>query len=500
MTRIQAALSHAALLLFLFGAIECGQIAYARADVLRGIEIETLTFLRRLLNGEGRQVTKWEFENVTLIGAQRMSKYLPLFIPGNRPEVTLLLDRTNFTGAIQTMERAWGQPIADFPHSANVDAYLSSKSGKTVVVIGHIEGDSFAFTVEGGGPARLTLSDLQARAIQNNVFLIPIGCDSRTAGAFIGTKRNVTTDEVAQVLRSIQSVNLSLSQLLESFKPLGPLVMNVDSANRMLLFSTLNPLTGAATSFKLPVQMMAAKLPWTTRVVDLLASPLEVLSHFLDWLTSSFLISAVALVGPGAFSTTVAVLLRKLDKLDKLSDRFVTTTIIVVLAWTWIIGLFIGLKVHELYHDFARTESSIEASYLRSIGEQSLAIWAREALAFHYIELVSAIAASLYIIGLLFLLIRRFLSRRIRRDIDWIIRVIRAGEIAIMSLALCFGGLFGLAATFGHASIWWTILVAAGAPLAIVIYQGLDRGLLENILAEPSVKEEISDEPVATVH
>lgn len=84
-------------------------------------------------------------------------------IPGGEPELVILLDRTNAFGAVRGMEQAWGErPVVDMV-KANVtgEEIFSQMSGKTVIMVGHIEKDSYVVKFADGNERSYLIKDLR---------------------------------------------------------------------------------------------------------------------------------------------------------------------------------------------------------------------------------------------------------------------------------------------------------------------------------------------------
>jgi hypothetical protein len=475
------------LLLVFIGGLASISFGRAHATVATTAEREAESFARRLFGLSAQEGRYWEFKNVSSFGARAMASYMPLPIPGKVPEVAQFLEKTGYFGSLQTMEKAWGRPLLEFPFAPNVDSYLSSKSGKTVVLIGHIEGDAFVFS-KSPGAARLTIASLQDSAKQYNVFLIPIGCQSDSAGALIGTTRNITTDEVANVLRSLPKRDQTLSEFLDSFKSLGSLTMDVEKANDMLLFTVVDPFGRIMASFRIPAQAMGSRALSSARLFEALSNPFEA----LEWLTSSVLSFSVALFGLGT-ALGVLFLLHRTGIIH--SERILTALFLLCFFCAILLAVAVAMRLY-IVHDRFESDRLLTQPWI-SPTEIKPRSWRdnfvdefKDALAFHYSELVGGLAGCFYVSAILLLCLRRSLGKVISRSIGWLLRIIYAIELGFLALAMCFGGLFFLAGMADRtSSIWWQILTTSSVPACVWLYEQLSEREGQNAAALPTSEE-----------
>jgi hypothetical protein len=159
-------------------------------------------------------------------------------IPGGEPELVFFLDSALARSSIVKMSEAWTEQGHLDPRllsHQDSSRFLSEFSGKTLILIGHIENRQFVQDRGAGqDPLRLDIPALIEQAQQRGVFLVPIGCNSAKEGAFFGFTRPIHSDEVAELLKAIPVGTLSLGAFLSSFNKIGSISIDAENFNQYL--------------------------------------------------------------------------------------------------------------------------------------------------------------------------------------------------------------------------------------------------------------------------
>ena len=184
------------------------------------------------------RIEKWSIRGIEDIqNLWRIIRVLEQPLPGNEPELIFFLDQALAISPIKKMSNAWLKNHKFKPKILSHDdikLFLSEFSGRTVIVVGHIESNMF---VQDRGadlpPLKIDIKDFILAAEENNVFLLPIGCGSAIAGAHFGFTRNIKSDEVANLLNLIPSEQLKgrlkISDVIIAFNSIGSI--SVDAQN-----------------------------------------------------------------------------------------------------------------------------------------------------------------------------------------------------------------------------------------------------------------------------
>lgn len=149
-------------------------------------------------------------------------------LPDRDVVVASFLDGVYFNRSVKAIDQtmlAIYRRAADrlVPTAAVMSSYFALHKNQTVVVVGHVEAQSFVLTDNFGNRIRsLPLRTLLELANINSVILIPIGCNTASAGVPIGFKGEIYADRVAEVIRSISQAR-TLGEVIRVLESLGPL-------------------------------------------------------------------------------------------------------------------------------------------------------------------------------------------------------------------------------------------------------------------------------------
>ena len=154
-------------------------------------------------------------------------------LPGTMLIVATFFDRDFFQPDLSLINETWraktGTNPDEFPDNANaIDAYFKLHSGETVILIGHVEGDSFVLTDErGASRSALLLRTLEASAKLHNVVLIAVGCKTAGAGFPFGLSDRIDALGVERFLSEL-GMAPTYFDLLRSMSHMGPLALDLD--------------------------------------------------------------------------------------------------------------------------------------------------------------------------------------------------------------------------------------------------------------------------------
>jgi len=164
----------------------------------------------------------------------RLLRMLRAPVPGREPQIVYFLDRTLAASPIERMDAAWTRPGRRTPRTlehADIEAFLAQFAGQTLILIGHIEQRHFVQDRADGRPAlRMEVPALLEAATRHRVLLVPLGCNSASAGAHVGFTRAIGTDEVAALLGAIPPGRIAVGELLSAFNAIDGRAVSIDAA------------------------------------------------------------------------------------------------------------------------------------------------------------------------------------------------------------------------------------------------------------------------------
>jgi hypothetical protein len=213
-------------------------------------------YLREPLESLGLDATKWRMSNSRLSSRIDVIRNLSAPAPPGKPELIFFLDPVLFKTQLADMQRNWRGHTSEFPERAMLDSFFQSMSGKSAIVVGHIEGPEFVMVKEKRPSEKIEISEVVQLATKHNVFLIPIGCKSINAGAPVGFSRNISTAEVSTLLSSFPDNPTQMAHLLKPFEQLGEVWFDVDVAGKWIEAAIVKPEPGkrqdAEIRFRMP--------------------------------------------------------------------------------------------------------------------------------------------------------------------------------------------------------------------------------------------------------
>jgi hypothetical protein len=209
---------------------------------------------------------RWSFRANDIHQLWGVLKRLEAPLPGGEPEVVFFLDRAVATAPIAEMSKAWKDKSRAEPRlltHEDIDLFLSEFTGRTLVLVGHIERRQFV-QERGAGrpPLKMDIPTLIESAARKEVFLVPIGCNSAKEGAYFGFTRPILSNEVADLLRSIPSGQLSVGELLAAFNVIGSISVDAENFSQYLEITVHKAGIEGDKSYQAPV--MVARIPSAT--------------------------------------------------------------------------------------------------------------------------------------------------------------------------------------------------------------------------------------------
>lgn len=186
------------------------------------------------------QSEKWHFKVRNVDEIWRTLKIFEQPTLGNEPSLVYFLDRAVASSPIKEMSKAWNEKPRNDTRTLTLDhadtnLFLSEFSDKTVLLVGHIVGDSFVQERGKGLPAlKINIPHLLKSAQEHNVLLIPIGCNSADAGVPFGFTKPISSHEVAKLLAKIPNHTSTIGEIIASFVSIGTVAVDANGIAQYL--------------------------------------------------------------------------------------------------------------------------------------------------------------------------------------------------------------------------------------------------------------------------
>ena len=160
-------------------------------------------------------------------------------------ELALFLDPGTFMAPRKAIIDAWSERPRhrEMPaDKALIDNFLEGYSGKTLLLVGHVESVDFVML----GPdekstGTYNVPELIEKARAHNVLLVPIGCKTGEAGAPFGFMQNIDTDQVQNFLRTLPAANATVGDLFVALQTIAPLQIDIAAARNLLELAVIAP-------------------------------------------------------------------------------------------------------------------------------------------------------------------------------------------------------------------------------------------------------------------
>jgi hypothetical protein len=191
-------------------------------------------FIEAQFANRGLDASKWRSSPGSDFASRlRFLKALDLAIPGGRLEVATFFDRSVFKDPLDAMKEALGREPEEIPLTS-VETYFATKPGGILIVIGHVEKNSFVLRDVRNNFVTHDIVDLVRLADINNIMLIPIGCKTAMTGAPIGSTRNITTNDIVTMLKQLKERNDSLRDVFAALQTIGNVQINFNWAGKAI--------------------------------------------------------------------------------------------------------------------------------------------------------------------------------------------------------------------------------------------------------------------------
>lgn len=131
---------------------------------------------------------------------------------------------------VRKIDDAWGnRPRSEAPLPDDLDQYLQSHSGHTLIVAGHVVEKSFEIEIRPGETYLINIEDLTAKAEQHGVQLFSVGCETALAGAPIGFLHPISTEQLLEFVRRLPSENSRYGDVLAGYSQVGEFLVKPDA-------------------------------------------------------------------------------------------------------------------------------------------------------------------------------------------------------------------------------------------------------------------------------
>ncbi len=160
-------------------------------------------------------------------------------------ELGLLLDDDLFETPIAAMKEAWGgRAVTQVPVGTAIDQYLARVEGGTLIVVGHVEGESFVVQNRAGvAVASVSIPSLIEKAAKHHVLLVPLGCRTAAAGVPFGFIKNINTDQVVRFLQELPRVGMTVADIFSGLGRIAEVHADVSGVLNMFEFAVVEPAT-----------------------------------------------------------------------------------------------------------------------------------------------------------------------------------------------------------------------------------------------------------------
>jgi hypothetical protein len=205
------------------------QNTYSALDGQPDIEAKNAlkNYLESDLTAKRISLTSWRFTTPpSLAELDRVLRLAQAKLPG-KVELGLFLDEKTYGESYRSIVAAWGRPTSEPPASDLISTYMSIHRGKTLLVVGHVERDSYVFENANGERVSVNIKEMLAEAHKNQIALIPIGCSTANAGVGFGFVREIGTDSVSSFLKSFPKENPQTADLLNRLAQIGEVRVNI---------------------------------------------------------------------------------------------------------------------------------------------------------------------------------------------------------------------------------------------------------------------------------
>lgn len=187
-------------------------------------------FIKRFPTLERLRAEGWNLDATTERDLGHILGHLGRRLPGGQPSLVYLLDPGAVADAAQAavMTAAFAaegterQP-PEFLHHDDIDRFIAGYAGGTLVVVGHIDGETFVASRKEQPPLVLDIVKMMRAAEAHRVLLVPVGCDSSRTKATFGFLREIGTAEVAKFLGALPKSEHTIGDLFAALAQIAPI-------------------------------------------------------------------------------------------------------------------------------------------------------------------------------------------------------------------------------------------------------------------------------------
>lgn len=243
----------------------------------------------------------WNFDATSESDLGHIFGHLGRPLPGGQPSLVYLLDPGSVVDAGQAavMTRAFTAADAkrqppEFLQHDDIERFIAGYAGKSLIVVGHIDGPSFVAQREKQPPMVLDIVKMMQAADAHRVLLVPIGCNSSRSPATFGFLREISTAEVATFLGALPAANHTIGDLFAAVAQIAPLEVKgrhladhleavlrpVDAKSDQSVESKAHGLADAITIIRVPRGALAPAQPSPTVYQAAIAANIE---HIRPW-------------------------------------------------------------------------------------------------------------------------------------------------------------------------------------------------------------------------
>lgn len=181
----------------------------------------------RRLQSEG-----WNFDASTPGELGRVLDHLSQTVPGGMLQLVYFIspESAQHKAMTRDISAAWKERGGGKPHyllQEDIRQFMQNQQGQTVILVGHIDGVKFVMDRgQDQAPLFIDIPEMLQAAEDNQVLLLPVGCNSAGTGAYFGFTRNINTIEVAKFIAAIPATAVTIGDVLAALARIGSVWVN----------------------------------------------------------------------------------------------------------------------------------------------------------------------------------------------------------------------------------------------------------------------------------
>lgn len=187
-------------------------------------------FIKRHPPLERLRAEGWNFDATSEADLGQIFGHLGRPLPGGQPSLVYLLDPGSVVDAGQAAVMTSAFAVAgakrqppEFLQHDDLERFIAGYAGKSLIVVGHIDGPSFVAPRAKQPPLVLDIVRMMQVADAHRVLLVPIGCNSSRSPATFGFLREISTAEVATFLGALPAADHTIGDLFAAVAKIAPL-------------------------------------------------------------------------------------------------------------------------------------------------------------------------------------------------------------------------------------------------------------------------------------